>query len=188
MTKAKARGANGMKRVRKPIGEYWFENYINLDVADHGLCSLCGNRGIVDTRGRAISPRGLDAGRLNYCICPNGQALRIHEAPLVPAETAVADVARDRGEMKFGEEVKLFTEAVPACVAALRANHNDDIKAAEAEVNELAKSINLLVEGKNLALVITALRTVLLMSMLELDGGCPEAEPEPAEPAKEWVN
>jgi hypothetical protein len=52
------------------VTEYWLEHYVRL-----GLCSLCGNTGVVDTR-NAVSPVGLRAGRLNWCICPNGQGMR----------------------------------------------------------------------------------------------------------------
>lgn len=40
-------------------------------------CTLCGNRGIIDTRGVQTATGGV-VGRLNYCLCPNGMALR-HE-------------------------------------------------------------------------------------------------------------
>ncbi len=52
------------------ITEYWSENYINK-----GHCSLCANHRIIDTTG-AKTPVGLEVGRKNYCICPNGQAMR----------------------------------------------------------------------------------------------------------------
>jgi len=38
-------------------------------------CTLCGNHGVIDSRGTRTSA-GVHVGRLNYCICPNGQALR----------------------------------------------------------------------------------------------------------------
>jgi hypothetical protein len=40
---------------------------------DH--CTLCGNRGVIDTRG-VRTPAGVEVGRLNYCICYNGITLR----------------------------------------------------------------------------------------------------------------
>jgi hypothetical protein len=43
-------------------------------------CGLCGNTGIVDTRGRAKTPAGFDVGVLRYCICPNGRALKKQKA------------------------------------------------------------------------------------------------------------
>lgn len=55
------------------IENYWLRYYIDYE---HSLCSLCGNSGKIDTRGRAVSAAGVDAGRLNFCICPNGVGLR----------------------------------------------------------------------------------------------------------------
>lgn len=55
--------------ILKPIADYWFDHY------QDGHCTLCGNRGIVDTRGVATAA-GVVVGRLNFCICPNGQVLR----------------------------------------------------------------------------------------------------------------
>lgn len=52
------------------INDYWLKYYLNR------VCTLCGNWGIIDTRESAISPAGFRAGRINFCICPNGQALR----------------------------------------------------------------------------------------------------------------
>lgn len=48
---------------------YWAQHY----ATDH--CTLCGNHGVIDSRG-VRTPAGLFVGRLNYCICPNGQAMR----------------------------------------------------------------------------------------------------------------
>lgn len=44
-------------------------------ITPDSLCSLCGNTGIIDTRG-VRSQAGVDAGRLNYCVCPNGRELK----------------------------------------------------------------------------------------------------------------
>lgn len=60
------------------VVEYWLEHYLNVVV---GLCGLCGNTGLIDTRGRAVSPAGVDAGGIHYCVCPNGQTRR-HVAAL----------------------------------------------------------------------------------------------------------
>jgi hypothetical protein len=51
---------------------YWLEHYVDKT---RQLCSLCGNTGLVDTRHTAISEAGVSAGRINFCICPNGQQL-----------------------------------------------------------------------------------------------------------------
>ena len=55
------------------VKRYWLEYYLD---DKYGLCSLCGNSGKIDTRQTAISAAGKNAGRINYCICPNGQELR----------------------------------------------------------------------------------------------------------------
>lgn len=52
------------------MDDYWIEFYENK-----GHCSLCGNHGIIDTSD-AKTPAGYSVGRKNFCICPNGQALR----------------------------------------------------------------------------------------------------------------
>lgn len=62
-------------KINKTITKYWLEYYTNEDTFGN-LCSLCGNTGVIDTRGKAISPMGIDAGKINFCICPNGQAMR----------------------------------------------------------------------------------------------------------------
>jgi len=54
----------------KAITDYWHKYYVNK-----GLCSLCGNHGIIDTIG-IRTPAGVLVGRINFCICPNGQAMR----------------------------------------------------------------------------------------------------------------
>jgi hypothetical protein len=52
------------------VARYAMEFYSNKR-----LCSLCGNHGIIDTTG-VKSPAGVEVGRKNFCICPNGQAIR----------------------------------------------------------------------------------------------------------------
>ncbi len=67
-----------MDPQNNPITEYWLAHYVGL------LCSLCGNSGVIDTRGRARSAAGVECGRLNWCICPNGQCLRAGNGTAVP--------------------------------------------------------------------------------------------------------
>lgn len=62
------------------LAKFWMDHYLNK-----GLCSLCGNNGIIDTTGRAKSPAGVEAGRVNWCICPNGIALRLGTKLDVPS-------------------------------------------------------------------------------------------------------
>jgi hypothetical protein len=51
------------------VTNYWLQYYAN----EH--CTLCGNSGVIDTTG-VTTGVGLLVGRKNFCICPNGQALR----------------------------------------------------------------------------------------------------------------
>jgi hypothetical protein len=50
------------------------------------MCSLCGNRGVIDTRS-VRTAAALLVGRLNYCFCPNGQHMRAAGTPLEPPTT-----------------------------------------------------------------------------------------------------
>jgi hypothetical protein len=52
----------------------WYPEFLHPDV---DLCVLCGNSGRFDTRGRAISGAGVDAGVVGNCICPNGRQLQL---------------------------------------------------------------------------------------------------------------
>lgn len=65
----------------KAITDYWEKHYLATEDSEFGaysMCSLCANQGIIDTTKSAISPKGNFLGRKNFCICPNGQALRKH--------------------------------------------------------------------------------------------------------------
>lgn len=79
-------------KPKKAITDYWFEHYMNRELH---LCSLCGNSGLIDTTETAISPIGYRPGRVNFCICPNGQALREQTIPRKSAE-----IAKSRKERK----------------------------------------------------------------------------------------
>lgn len=59
-----------MKAMNKTVEEYWLEYYVK-----DTHCSLCGNHGVIDTTG-VKTAMGLAVGRLNWCICPNGQIMR----------------------------------------------------------------------------------------------------------------
>lgn len=47
-----------------------------FDGVPSGLCGLCGNHGVIDTRGKVHSPAGCECGVLAWCICPNGRAAK----------------------------------------------------------------------------------------------------------------
>lgn len=75
-----------MKARNEHVVNYWHGHYTNK-----GLCSLCGNSGVIDTRG-VRSAAGVECGRLNFCICPNGQVMR-EQAPDF-SQTALEDLRR----------------------------------------------------------------------------------------------
>lgn len=45
-------------------------------------CGLCGNWGVIDTRGKVFTPAGVEVGVRAFCICPNGRALKKQGANL----------------------------------------------------------------------------------------------------------
>lgn len=68
------------------LTEYWATHY-----ASGGHCSLCGNCGVIDTRG-ITTPAGLEVGSFNYCLCPNGQSLRRRGAHLTASSASCSAV------------------------------------------------------------------------------------------------
>ena len=59
----------------KPIDhETWLEYLGPAGV--QAWCGLCGNFGIVDTRGSVRSPDGKECGVRAFCICPNGRLFK----------------------------------------------------------------------------------------------------------------
>jgi hypothetical protein len=60
------------KTIRDGVEEYWTRYFVSPE----GLCTLCANTGVVDTSG-ARSMAGVKAGKVQFCICPNGHSLRI---------------------------------------------------------------------------------------------------------------
>jgi hypothetical protein len=62
--------------MTEEITSYWLEHYMD------GHCTLCANWGIIDSRASGITPAGYRVGRLNFCICPNGQHLREQDADI----------------------------------------------------------------------------------------------------------
>ncbi len=48
----------------------------------HDFCGLCGNSGVIDTRGRVFTAAGVSCGVLAFCLCPNGRAFKVGGANL----------------------------------------------------------------------------------------------------------
>jgi hypothetical protein len=58
--------------TKNQLADLWIAEF----VSDNGYCSLCGNRGTIDTRGKVFTPAGIECGKQSYCICPNGRAIK----------------------------------------------------------------------------------------------------------------
>jgi hypothetical protein len=58
-----------------------YDPNVNLDelfldeFLDHGLCSLCGNSGIVETHPSSPTGKALPKSK-KHCICPNGRTMK----------------------------------------------------------------------------------------------------------------
>ena len=63
------------RKLLQPIRSKKVTDYVLQYYFNRGFCSLCGNSGILDTSG-VKTPTGLEVGRKNYCLCPNGQVSR----------------------------------------------------------------------------------------------------------------
>lgn len=59
------------------VTKYWEKHYSHEKT---GCCTICGDWGIIDSR-PITTPAGASVGKLLYCICPNGMALRKANAP-----------------------------------------------------------------------------------------------------------
>lgn len=57
--------------TKNQLANFWHKNY-----ASTGHCVLCGNHGIIDTRGKVFTPAGVECGDKVFCVCPNGQAIQ----------------------------------------------------------------------------------------------------------------
>jgi hypothetical protein len=66
------------------LEQYWLDHYCTH------ACTLCGNGGVIDSRG-VTTAAGVAVGRLNWCICPNGTTIRRLRAG---AEPTAADLQR----------------------------------------------------------------------------------------------
>ena len=55
----------------RTVTDYWLKYYI-----PNGHCCLCGNFGVIDTRGKVFTAAGVECGAEVWCICPNGQVMR----------------------------------------------------------------------------------------------------------------
>jgi hypothetical protein len=63
------------RRRYKAITDYWLKYYT---VDSSTLCQLCANTGVLFIN--TFSPAGVLVRGKQFCICPNGQAMRFHES------------------------------------------------------------------------------------------------------------
>lgn len=57
--------------TKKQLDDFFFAEFIRKN-----MCMLCGQTGIIDTRGRMFTPAGVECGGIAFCICPNGRAIK----------------------------------------------------------------------------------------------------------------
>lgn len=57
--------------TKNQLADLWLAEF-----GKRGHCCLCGNRGIIDTRGKMFTPAGFECGDVAFCICPNGRAMK----------------------------------------------------------------------------------------------------------------
>lgn len=79
------RGHGEASLMRHAKRELWEE--FQSSRRDLTACGLCGNTGVIDTRGRVKTPAGYECGVRAFCICPNGRAWKDAKADLGALET-----------------------------------------------------------------------------------------------------
>lgn len=78
-----------MSQTKKLLDDYWLKYYATQ------FCTICGNSGVIDSRG-VRTPAGVLVGRRNWCICPNGQAM-LNQYNGVPAEIVLKHFKKEIG-------------------------------------------------------------------------------------------
>ena len=62
--------------MAKPITKGQLADLWMKEFAPHGHCCLCGNSGVIDTRGKVFTSAGVEVGAKVWCICPNGRSIK----------------------------------------------------------------------------------------------------------------
>ena len=57
---------------KNQMADLWMAEFLSAQ----GYCCLCGNDGVIDTRGKLKTRTGIDCGARVYCICPNGRKMK----------------------------------------------------------------------------------------------------------------
>jgi len=63
--------------TKKQLADFWLSEF-----CPKGHCCICGNSGVVDTRGKVFTAAGFECGALVYCVCPNGRVQKRAQIPL----------------------------------------------------------------------------------------------------------
>ena len=90
-------------------GSKYFTSIKFDGIAEIGFCGLCGNSGIIDTRGRAITGAGLDVGIKTYCLCANGQAMRTSDSEEKKKEEEIQKQYENCDSWWIGFNIPLIT-------------------------------------------------------------------------------
>jgi hypothetical protein len=65
----------GGKKMSRPITKNQLADFWLAEYAPNHNCCLCGNSGVIDTRGKVFTAAGVECGAKVYCICPNGRQI-----------------------------------------------------------------------------------------------------------------
>lgn len=68
-----------------PVDHYTWLEFLGPPGIE-SCCGLCGNSGVVDTRGKVFSPLGEDCGVRAFCVCPNGRVIKHQLGDVLPPE------------------------------------------------------------------------------------------------------
>lgn len=69
--------------MSRPITKNQLSDLWSAEFVSHNHhCCLCGNYGIIDTRGKIRTPAGVECGKRVFCVCPNVRALKAGGANL----------------------------------------------------------------------------------------------------------
>lgn len=60
----------------KPITKNQMADLWLSEFGRRGHCCLCGNSGVIDTRGKMFTAAKYECGDIVFCICPNGRAIK----------------------------------------------------------------------------------------------------------------
>lgn len=70
---------------REPVNDDTWLEFLGPPGVE-SCCGLCGNSGIVDTRGKVADPWGADCGVRAFCICANGRTIKHQLGGELPPE------------------------------------------------------------------------------------------------------